>query len=317
MVSLEIIQSICTGKIAFSEPLGSVTSFRIGGPADFYIEPMNRDELIALSKYFRSQNFPFIIIGNGSNILVSDEGYRGAVINLEKGFSHIEMRNDLVCAGSGIRMSKFVDYCIMNGLSGTEMLAGIPGTLGGAIVMNAGAYGGEISDYLMDVTIVRDENILTLKKQEAGFSYRSSFLQHDIIVEASFKLDKGNMDALMMKRRELLQKRNTSQPTSFPNAGSIFKNPAGTFAAKLIEESGLKGFSIGDAEVSAQHANFIINKKSAKAEEVLQVIKHVRLRVYEQFGILLALEVKPIGFSSEVLSEIDDKITQNLRAMKG
>lgn len=313
MVSLEVIQSLCSGRIAFGEPLAPITSFRIGGPADFYIEPSSREEVVGLSKYFGSQNFPFIIIGNGSNILVSDDGYRGAVINLEKGFTHVRKDGDRIIAGAGIRMSKFVDFCIESEMKGAEMLAGIPGTLGGAIIMNAGAYEGAISDHLIDVTIVRDDQILIVSKAEAGFTYRTSDLQRDIIIEASFTFEEGNKEELHARRKELIVKRNISQPTTFPNAGSIFKNPSNTFAAKLIEETGLKGFTIGGAEVSKVHANFIINKGGARAEEVVAVMRHVRKVVEEKFGVTLQPEVKLIGFSHDIFQE--DKIEAESREL--
>ncbi len=309
MVSLEVIQSFCSGKIAISESLAPVTSFRIGGPADFYLEPSHRDEVIALSKYFHSQNFPFIIIGNGSNILVSDDGFRGAVINLEKGFSHIEIKEDRVVAGAGIRMTKFVDNCITHELHGVEMLAGIPGTLGGAIIMNAGAYGSEISDHVTDVTVVRGDQIITISKANAGFQYRSSLLQNDIVLEATFTLEKGNKEALVKLRRELLEQRNASQPTTLPNAGSIFKNPPGYYAAKLIEEVGLKGYTVGGAKVSETHTNFIVNTGEATANNVISIIRHTRAAVKEKFGIPLKLEVRLIGFQENIFSENEVEFT--------
>lgn len=303
MVSLETIQALCSGRIAINEPLGPMTSFRIGGRADFYIEPARSDELAELVSYLRAQTFPFIVIGNGSNILVSDQGFRGAVLNLEKHFSHIRMEEGFVSAGAGIRMAAFVDFCIQQQLAGTEMLAGIPGTLGGAIVMNAGAYGGEISDRLAGVTVVRDNALISLSKAEAGFGYRRSGLQGDVIVEARFALERGDPELLAGRRRTYLQERNAAQPVRLPNAGSIFKNPEGDFAGRLIEEAGLKGFQIGGAQVSLQHANFIVNLGNATAADVIAVMIHVRRVVEQRHGRLLEPEIKLIGFEERILEQ--------------
>lgn len=304
MVSLQTIQEMCTGRIAFNEPLAPMTSFRIGGPADFYIEPVDREELTRLVGYFRSRNFPFIILGNGSNLLISDEGFHGAVLNLERHFSSVDRSADLIRAGAGIRMATFVDFCIEHNLSGVEMLAGIPGTLGGALVMNAGAYGGEISDHLLDVTIIRGGGLMVIPKGEAGFTYRSSGLGEDVLVEATFRFPPGEKEEMKQRRKELLLKRNSTQPTGLPNAGSIFKNPPDAFAAKLIEESGLKGFAVGDAEVSTIHANFIVNRGAATAMDVVAVIRHVYRTVRDRTGILLEPEVRLVGFDPAILEDI-------------
>lgn len=237
-------------------------------------------------------------MGNGSNILISDEGIQGAVINLEFGFNKINYKPEceLITAGAGIKLAQFVDYSISQNKSGVEMLAGIPGTLGGAIIMNAGAYGGEISEYLIDVLVIRDGSLLTIPKNEAGFEYRNSALQNDVVLEATFKLPEGIKEDLKISRRETMLKRNNSQPVQLPNAGSIFKNPKGTFAAKLIEECGLKGLKIGGAEVSALHANFIVNISNAKANDILLLAEEVRTRVFNKTGIMLEYEIKLLGF---------------------
>jgi len=304
MIAIEDIRSICSGTIELGFPLAPITSFKIGGPADLYVEPMSPFELLSLLMYFQKVHLPFLVIGNGSNMLVSDEGFRGAVINLEKGFSFVQIDQESVTAGAGIRLATFVDFCISHGFAGTEMLAGIPGTLGGGIIMNAGAYGGEISDHLVDITLIHDASVLVVKKDEAGFTYRASALQSDIILSARFTLPSGSIDDLRARRRELLMKRNAAQPTTFPNAGSIFKNPPSAYAAKLIEASGLKGFRIGGAEVSVLHANFIISKTRATAADILAVINHVRRQVFEQKGIVLALEILLVGFSSNALEPL-------------
>ncbi|MCS7228658.1 MAG: UDP-N-acetylmuramate dehydrogenase [Candidatus Kryptonium sp.] len=304
MINLEEIREIVKGKILINEPLAKYSTFKIGGPADLYIEPKDVNELLNLIRYLKEREIDFIILGNGSNVLISDEGFRGAVINLESGLNFIRFENDYVVAGAGVKLAKFVDFCIENGLRGVEMLAGIPGTLGGAIIMNAGAYSGEISDYLVDVDVIRDLNLIRLKKEECGFGYRTSNLSKDVVVQARFKFPQGDIEEMKKIRREILIKRNQTQPVNFPNVGSIFKNPPGNYAGKLIEEAGLKGVQIGDAQISEKHANFIINKGNATASDVLELIKLAQRKVYEKFGIKLELEVKLIGFKEEEIESV-------------
>ncbi len=302
MLSLEHIRQLCSGGIHISEPLAPMTSFRIGGPVDIYVEPATTDELAQLVRYFRSVDVAYVVLGNGSNILISDEGLRGVAINIEKHFSDVALEEGVVNAGAGVRLSKFVDFCVRHHLAGSEMLAGIPGTLGGAVIMNAGAYGGEISDHMLDVTVLRDGDVKTLTNEQAGFRYRGSDLRGDIVLSARFRFPEGDEEQLKARRKELLLKRNAAQPVNWPNAGSIFKNPEGTHAARLIEECGLKGYRSGGAQVSDLHANFIINTGSATAADVLAVIAHVRRAVLEQTGIALELEILLLGFSDEVLA---------------
>jgi UDP-N-acetylmuramate dehydrogenase len=298
LIALDDIRKSFKGKISINEPLSKYTTFRVGGTADIYLEPNDKEDAIAIISYLQKMKIPRFIMGNGSNILISDEGIQGAVINLEFGFNKINYKPEceLITAGAGIKLAQFVDYSISQNKSGVEMLAGIPGTLGGAIIMNAGAYGGEISEYLIDVLVIRDGSLLTIPKNEAGFEYRNSALQNDVVLEATFKLPEGIKEDLKISRRETMLKRNNSQPVQLPNAGSIFKNPKGTFAAKLIEECGLKGLKIGGAEVSALHANFIVNISNAKANDILLLAEEVRTRVFNKTGIMLEYEIKLLGF---------------------
>ncbi|MFZ1728805.1 MAG: UDP-N-acetylmuramate dehydrogenase [Bacteroidota bacterium] len=305
MLSLEHIRSICSGEIHISEPLAPLTSFRIGGPVDIYIEPASSEELAALVRYFRSADTSYVLLGNGSNVLISDDGIRGVAINIEKHFSELSIADSVVTAGAGARLSKFVDFCVRHNLAGSEMLAGIPGTLGGAVIMNAGAYGGEISDHMLDVTVLRNGEIKTLSKEKAGFRYRNSDLWGDIVISARFEFPEGDEEQLRARRKELLLKRNAAQPVNYPNAGSIFKNPEGKHAARLIEECGLKGYSVGGAQVAELHANFIINTGGATAADVLSVIGHVRRSVQQQTGITLELEILLLGFSGEALANLN------------
>lgn len=297
MFSVEKVRGFFKGNISINEPLNRLTTFRIGGPADYYLEPKDRNDLVNLIKYLAEINYPYLVIGNGSNILISDEGVRGAVINLEHGFIKIEINGQKVFAEAGVRLSKLVDVCIENSLVGIENLAGIPGTLGGAIIMNAGAYGGEISDFIKKVEVVDGLEIRFYKKEKCGFTYRKSDLEGKIIVAAEFELPFGDKTKAKEKRRELLLKRNQSQPVELPNAGSIFKNPPGDYAAKLIEQAGLKGLTIGGAKISEKHANFIVNFNNATANDVIELMKIVRETVNQKFGILLEPEIKMIGFN--------------------
>jgi len=301
VLSVQHIRSICSGGLSISEPLAPLTSFRIGGPVDIYVEPANAEELVALLEYFRSVALPTVVLGNGSNILIADEGIRGVVISIEKGFSTLEYRDGIVHAGGGVRLSKFVDFCIAQGKAGTEMLAGIPGTLGGGIIMNAGAYGGEISDHLLDVRLCRDGALLTLPRERCGFAYRTSTLTADIVLGARFRLPDGEGDALRARRKELLLKRNAAQPVNLPNAGSIFKNPEGDYAARLIESCALKGTQIGGARVAELHANFIVNTGGATAADVVALINHVRRAVFDRHGVALELEIRLLGFAPDVI----------------
>lgn len=304
MVSLSDIKQFFRGHIAINEPLSKYTSMRVGGPADYYVEPADKGDLVAIVRYFQKHDFPFMMIGRGSNLLISDEGYRGAAINLEEGMSNVRMDGDLVIAESGARLAKLVDFCIQNSFAGIEMLAGIPGTVGGAIVMNAGAYGGEISDHLVEVEVLREGEIKHVKKEEAGFSYRRSGFARDIVLSTSFRLPKGDKEVLQNRRRELLIKRNETQPVQLPNSGSMFKNPPGNFVAKLIEQVELKGKRIGSAQISEKHGNFIVNLGGATAVDVMKLMDLAKRTVYQNTGILLEFEVKLIGFSSEMKENV-------------
>jgi UDP-N-acetylmuramate dehydrogenase len=297
VLTIDDIKKFFRGRIALSEPLAKHTSFRIGGPADYYCEPEDKEDAVNIIAYLERQGVPFAIIGKGSNLLVSDEGIRGAVINLEPGLKSIRVEQDRVFADTGVSLSRFVEFCVQRNFKGVEMLAGIPGTIGGAVLMNASAYGGQISDYLVDVEMFRKGTVLFLKKEEVGFSYRHAGVREgDIVLGASFRLPAGDKAEIMKIRRELLLKRNRSQPVNFPSAGCMFKNPAGHYAAKLIEEAGLKGARSGQAQISEKHANFIVNLGSAHAKDVLALVDLAKKTVFEKFHVMLELEVKLVGF---------------------
>ena len=306
MVSLEDLQKIFRGEIKISEPMSEHTWLKVGGPADYYLKPSDREDILQLIDFFKEREFPYMIVGRGSNLLVHDDGFRGAMINLEDLLAGIRVEDDTVIVEAGIWISTFVNFCIQYGYAGAEMLAGIPGTVGGAIRMNAGAYGGEISDYLLDVEVIRDSKTMKVKKADAGFGYRRSGFINDVVLSARFRFPKGEKEDLMRIRRELLIKRNAAQPVDLPNTGSIFKNPEGNFAAKLIDTCGLKGKRIGGAMISELHANFIVNVQNAKAKDVFDLMVIMRNEVYKQFGVLLEHEVLLVGFSKDELSMLQN-----------
>lgn len=304
MIELDELRQLFSGAVRLSEPLSKYTTFKIGGPADWYLEPEHDADVVNIVRYLREHGIRYVVIGNGSNVLIADEGYRGAVINLEHGFGTAAIDGDDVVAGAGIRLAQLVDFCIQHSFQGMEMLAGIPGTLGGAVIMNAGAYGGEISEHMVTVDVVRNDAVLTVPKSEAGFAYRTSDLQADIVLRARFRLPRGEKEQMKTVRRETMLKRNAAQPVQFPNAGSIFKNPPGQYAAVLIQECGLKGTRIGGGMVSEQHANFIVNNDRATARDIVELITFVRDTVRDKTNVNLALEVKLIGFDAAVTASL-------------
>jgi UDP-N-acetylmuramate dehydrogenase len=304
MVTLSDIKKFFRGHIAINEPMSKYTSMRVGGPADYYVEPADKQDLVEIVKYFQANSYPFLMLGRGSNMIISDDGIRCAAINLETSLADVRLEGELVVAEAGAHWSKFVDFCIQHGLAGVEMLAGIPGSVGGAVVMNAGAHGGETADHLVEVEVIRDGAICIVKKENAGFVYRSSGFAHDIVLGATFKLPKGDKDELLARRREFILKRNTTQPLTLPNSGSMFKNPPGMYAAKLIEQAGLKGKRVGNAQISEKHANFIVNLGDAKASDIVTLIDLVRRTVHQNSGVLLELEVKLIGFPVEMTQKV-------------
>ncbi|HLX13104.1 MAG TPA: UDP-N-acetylmuramate dehydrogenase [Bacteroidota bacterium] len=304
MINVEEIRKFFRGRFVVNEPLEKYTSFRIGGPADFYLEPADQQDLIAVVKFLNSHSMEFTIMGNGSNLLISDDGIRGVVINFESGLNGLRLEGDRIIAEAGVRIAKFVDFCIQNSRQGAEMLAGIPGTIGGAVVMNAGAYGGEIADHIAEVRVLRGGVVTTVTKADAEFAYRTSAFRKDVVLEGIFELPKGDKAELERRRRELLLKRNESQPVNLPNSGSVFKNPPGTYAAKLVEEAGLKGVRAGNAQISSKHGNFIVNTGGAKASDVIELMLMARTAVLEKFHVKLEPEVHLMGFPKEVYDHL-------------
>lgn len=300
VIAIDSIRSFFRGRIAEMEPLAPYTSMKVGGPAQLFLEPKDRDDLLSLAQFLREQTIPFMMIGRGSNMIVSDEGFPGAVIHLEPGLSRVSLVEGDVEAEAGARLTKLVDFCAQHGLQGLEWAAGIPGSVGGAVVMNAGAHGSEMKDHIVEVEALRGASVVTVRAEDAGFAYRTSAFTQDIVLSARFRLRSGDREQILRRKSELMARRNATQPLTQPNSGSMFTNPPGTHAARLIEQAGLKGKRIGDAQISEKHANFMVNLGSAKAADILRLIDLVRRTVHQNTGILLQLEVKLVGFPEDV-----------------
>lgn len=280
------------------EPMRNHTTFRIGGPADYFVLPKSLEAVRDLVRFLKAGNIPYYIMGNGSNLLVGDGGYRGVVIQLFKNLDEITISETRIRAQAGALLSRIAKRALDSGLTGMEFASGIPGTLGGALTMNAGAYGGEMKQVLETAKILTDEGeFLTLTGEEMKMGYRTSRVaaEHDTVLEAVLKLEHGDPTAIAAQMEELKEKRVTKQPLEYPSAGSTFKRPEGYFAGKLIMDTGLRGFSVGGAQVSEKHCGFVINKGGATAADVCTLMKEVADRVEEKFGVRLEPEVKMLG----------------------
>ena len=307
-ILLCIKEIVGDSNVRVNEPMKMHTTFKIGGPADYYVTPVNKEQLKRLINLFNEREISFYIIGNGSNLLVSDEGYRGAVIQLYDKFSGYEIMDNTdesscdkvhVRVLAGMSLVKLGRELSENSLTGFEFASGIPGSLGGAVVMNAGAYGGEIKDVIVSATVLdRLGNEMTLYKDELELGYRTSAVaKKDLIVtEVELEFAKGDKDEIKKQIMELSAKRRDKQPLEYPSAGSTFKRPEGYFAGKLIEDAGLKGYAVGGAKVSDKHAGFVVNVGRATAKDVISLTDNVSEMVFEQFGVKLELEVKKLGF---------------------
>ena len=276
------------------EPMKLHTSFKIGGNADVFVSVKNEDEVIRTLEVFKSLDIKYTVIGNGSNLLVSDEGIDGAVLCLGKEFSSVECEGNIIRASAGTLLSKIASVALENSLTGFEFASGIPGSLGGALVMNAGAYGGEMKDVVLSTRYIdKNGKICECEGDAHGFGYRRSrFTGDDVILSSAIELKHGNRDEIRTLMRELAEKRRDKQPVEFPSAGSAFKRPEGYFAAKLIDDAGLRGYRVGDAMVSEKHCGFIINAGEATFADVMAVIDHCREVVFEKEGVTLEPEVR-------------------------
>lgn len=286
------------GRILFDVPMKNYTSFKIGGNADVMVFPKDEDELINVIEFASGKDFPVFVIGRGTNLLVRDNGIRGVVVNLSDGFKEISwLEHNMAAVGSGVMLVELVNMCVDRGLSGLEFAVGIPGTIGGAVFMNAGAYGGEIKDVVEKVEAV-DLNGRRHSFDNAAlkFSYRRCDLPENMIItKAHMRFKKDSAGDIKKRIREFKERRKSVQAVNLPNAGSIFKNPEGNFAGRLIEESGLKGIKSGDAQISDVHGNYIVNLGKASAMDVLTLIAVARDKVFKETGVLLETEIKVVG----------------------
>lgn len=294
----ELYRIVGEDNVRLNEPMSKHTTFRIGGPADYLVDPMDTEELSQVVALCRAEKAPFFILGHGSNILVSDKGISGVVIRLYKNYSKFLIDGETVKAEAGVMLNKLGQVIRDAGLTGFEFAAGIPGTLGGAVMMNAGAYGGEMKDIVESVSLMdHDGNLIKKSGDEMDFSYRHSIVEDEnlIVLGAVLRLQKGDVKAISDRMQELAIARKTKQPLEFPSAGSTFKRPEGYYAGKLIMDAGLAGYCVGGAQVSEKHCGFVINKGSASAEDVLRLIDDVKRTVYEKFLVELEPEVRIVG----------------------
>lgn len=303
---LEKIEKNTSAKVVLNEPLKKHTTYGIGGPAEIMTFPNCKNELIQIVRIAKNMNQPITILGSGSNILISDRGIKGLVLSLKNTLRLIEVNNQKMYAECGAMLGKIVKQAVKNDLIGLENLNGVPGTLGGALVMNAGAWGGEISENLVKVELIdKNGELKSLQKNEINFSYRnSSFNKKDILLSAEFFLKKADKEVINKNFVEAQSGRKFTQPLNKRSAGSLFKNPKGNSAGKLLDEAGLKGFNIGDARISDKHANFFINEGNATSDDMLLLIKKAHKTVRDKFEIDLELEVKLIGFNESELKEL-------------
>lgn len=304
MISEAVIQAfkkfVPEEDIRLREPMADHTTFRIGGPADCFVQIENKEQLIQVLRYLRQVEVPFFILGNGSNLLVSDKGYQGIILQIGQKMSKIEVEGDVITAQAGASMAQVARAALDHGLTGLEFASGIPGTIGGGIVMNAGAYDGELSGVVTQVNVVNGAGeCMELENDSMEFGYRTSTIRNNpfTVTEVVLKLEKGDREQIKAKMEDLAARRREKQPLEYPSAGSTFKRPRGYFAGKLIMDAGLRGFRIGGARVSEKHCGFVVNIGNATAEDVRDVINEVQERVKERFNVNLEPEILFLGFN--------------------
>ena len=285
-------------RVFTEEAMSQHTTFKIGGPADYFLMPDKGEDVGRVIKICKEKEIPYFILGNGSNLLVGDGGYRGAVIQIYRNMSSVTVEGNEITAQAGALLSAVAAAAKNASLTGFEFAGGIPGTIGGAVVMNAGAYGGEMKDVLTEVTVMNAEgDILTLPTEELELGYRTSIIKTAgyIVLEAKIRLKEGDPEVIRETMKDLTIRRTTKQPLEYPSAGSTFKRPEGYFAGKLIMDSGLAGYQVGGAQVSEKHCGFVINAGDATARDVRTLMDNVRDIVYKKYGVTLEPEVKFLG----------------------
>ncbi|MDR2939490.1 MAG: UDP-N-acetylmuramate dehydrogenase [Clostridiales bacterium] len=298
-MKLELLKLFPGDKLLFDEPMKKHSSFRAGGNASYLVLPECVEDIINALGFCKNHGLNYYIIGNGSNILVKDSGFNGMIIKMGKNFSGIHLSGDIITAKAGTLLSEAAAFALSNSLSGFEFASGIPGSIGGAIFMNAGAYGGEMKNVVVDVEVLDIDNVktITVANGQMAFGYRDSVLhvKNYIALSARIKLAQGDKNKIAEEMKGLSVRRKEKQPVEYPSAGSTFKRPEGYFAGKLIMDSGLKGFKIGGAMVSEKHCGFIINYGNATAGDILKLMAHVTETVYKTFNVKLEPEVRVIG----------------------
>lgn len=285
------------GHIEKNAPLKELSTMRVGGMADFIVEPASEEELISVVRFAASPNIPLCLVGNGSNIVFSDDGFDGIVVHLGKAWSDVQVNGNVITAQSGALLPAVARAAYAASLSGLEFAAGIPGSVGGAVCMNAGAYGGEMKDVVTSVRVYADGKIRELSLDELDLGYRhSAVLTHGwIVLSATMTLKPGDPEAIKAAMDDYNARRREKQPLQYPSCGSFFKRPVGHYAGALIEQAGLKGYSLGGAQISALHAGFMINADNATASDIYALMLHVQKTVNEKFGVMLEPEVQLIG----------------------
>ena len=293
---IKLLEEVIDAKsIRVDERMSKHTTFRIGGPADVFVTPQTEEELIATIKLCHQAQIPKWIIGHGSNLLVDDAGFRGVVIQIDKNLSDLVVEGTTITAYAGTMLARLANTALEEELTGLEFAHGIPGTLGGAVTMNAGAYGGEMADVLVKATVITpDGQCIELTKEALELGYRTSIIEKKgyIVLKATMQLQKGNREAIQSQMKDFIERRKDKQPLEYPSAGSTFKRPEGYFAGKLIMDSGLRGYAIGGAKVSDKHCGFIINTGDATCKDVRDLIDYVKKEVAAKYSVTLETEVK-------------------------
>ena len=305
MISEAVVQAlkkfIPEENICLQEPMAGHTTFRVGGPADCFLQPENEEQLIQVQRYLGKVGIPFFVLGNGSNLLVSDAGYRGVIIQVGRRMSAIDVRDCIIKAQAGAPLAQVAKTALEHGLTGLEFASGIPGTVGGGVVMNAGAYDGELSRVVTRVNVVNSQGeMMELDNETMEFGYRTSVIKNTplTVTEVIFELEKGDREQIKAKMEDFASRRREKQPLEYPSAGSTFKRPEGYFAGKLIMDAGLRGYQRGGARVSDKHCGFVINTGDATAEDVRSVIREVQERVKDKFHVTLETEVIFLGWEN-------------------
>jgi UDP-N-acetylmuramate dehydrogenase len=301
-MGMDVFEELCAvagqENVLLSEPMSAHTTFRVGGPADYFVTPDGEEMVRDLIVLLKEREIPYYVIGNGSNILVGDKGFRGVVIQIFKKMNRIRTEGETIYAQAGALLSRIAAQALANELTGFEFASGIPGTLGGAVIMNAGAYGGEMKQVLSNVCVltrVGELRVVPAGQMKMGYRTSSFAENQDIVLSAELRLERGSADSIRSYMEELRERRILKQPLEYPSAGSTFKRPEGYFAGKLIQDAGLCGFRVGGAQVSKKHCGFVINRDHATAADIVELMRQVADKVEENAGVRLEPEVKQIG----------------------